>query len=45
MTGTTEFIIGTEVSCTDGACGELRRVVVDPVARPLPTSSSSRNMG
>ena len=35
MTGTTEFIIGTEVSCTDGVCGELRRVVVDPVARAL----------
>jgi sporulation protein YlmC with PRC-barrel domain len=31
----TEFTIGSEVSCSDGACGELRRVVVDPVARVL----------
>ncbi|MDA8315569.1 MAG: PRC-barrel domain-containing protein [Actinomycetota bacterium] len=30
-----QFIIGSSVSCTDGACGELRRVVVDPVARVL----------
>ena len=29
------FIIGSSVSCSDGACGELRRVVVDPVARVL----------
>ena len=27
------FAIGAEVSCTDGACGKLSRVVVDPVAR------------
>jgi PRC-barrel domain len=35
MTGATDFTIGSEVSCLDGACGELRRVVVDPVARAL----------
>jgi sporulation protein YlmC with PRC-barrel domain len=35
MTAVTEFTIGTEVSCTDGPCGELRRVVLDPVARAL----------
>lgn len=35
MTITTEFTIGSDVSCSDGACGELRRVVVDPVARAL----------
>ncbi|MHB1498883.1 MAG: PRC-barrel domain-containing protein [Acidimicrobiales bacterium] len=35
MTGETDFTIGSEVSCLDGACGELRRVVVDPVARAL----------
>jgi hypothetical protein len=35
MTGPTDFMIGSEVSCVDGACGELRRVVVDPVARSL----------
>jgi sporulation protein YlmC with PRC-barrel domain len=31
----TPFTIGTAVSCTDGDCGEVRRVVVDPVARTL----------
>jgi sporulation protein YlmC with PRC-barrel domain len=31
----TDFVIGSEVSCRDGVCGELRRVVVDPVARVL----------
>lgn len=30
-----DFTIGTKVACSDGACGELRRVVVDPVARAL----------
>jgi len=30
-----QFSIGTEVSCSDGVCGELRRVVVDPIARML----------
>jgi sporulation protein YlmC with PRC-barrel domain len=30
-----EFVIGSEVRCSDGVCGELRRVVVDPVARRL----------
>src|ERR1700683_2689286 len=29
----TEFIIGSSVSCSDGPCGELTRVVVDPAAR------------
>ncbi|MHB2027400.1 MAG: PRC-barrel domain-containing protein [Acidimicrobiales bacterium] len=35
MSEPTEFIIGSDVSCSDGTCGELRRVVVDPVARTL----------
>jgi sporulation protein YlmC with PRC-barrel domain len=35
MSDTADYVIGTEVSCTDGVCGELRRVVVDPVARVL----------
>lgn len=35
MTGATEFSIGSEVVCSDGACGEIRRVVIDPVARAL----------
>jgi sporulation protein YlmC with PRC-barrel domain len=35
MAETTPFTMGTEVSCSDGACGELSRVVVDPVARAV----------
>ncbi|HUZ42042.1 MAG TPA: hypothetical protein VMU68_11710 [Acidimicrobiales bacterium] len=35
MSETTEFTIGSDVFCSDGNCGELRRVVVDPVARAL----------
>ncbi len=35
MSETTEFIIGSEVACTDGVCGDLRRVVIDPVARAI----------
>ena len=35
MTEATEFTIGSEVTCSDGVCGELTRVVVDPVARAL----------
>jgi sporulation protein YlmC with PRC-barrel domain len=31
----TEFTMGNEVRCTDGECGTLRRVVVDPVSRSL----------
>jgi sporulation protein YlmC with PRC-barrel domain len=35
MPGTEQFTIGAEVSCTDGVCGKLSRVVVDPVAREV----------
>ena len=35
MTEAPEFTIGSEVVCSEGACGELRRVVVNPVARAL----------
>jgi sporulation protein YlmC with PRC-barrel domain len=35
MSDSTEFTIGSEVLCSEGACGELRRVVVNPVARAL----------
>ncbi len=35
MTDTTQFSIGVEASCIDGLCGEVSRVVVDPVARVL----------
>jgi len=33
MAGTEWFTIGAKVSCTDGACGRVSRVVVDPVAK------------
>jgi sporulation protein YlmC with PRC-barrel domain len=32
MAESTQFTIGADVSCTDGPCGEVIRVVVDPVA-------------
>ncbi|MHB1988840.1 MAG: PRC-barrel domain-containing protein [Acidimicrobiales bacterium] len=35
MSQGTEFTIGSEVACSDGACGVLSRVVVDPLARAL----------
>jgi len=35
MSETRDFTIGSEVTCRDGVCGELKRVVVDPVARAL----------
>jgi sporulation protein YlmC with PRC-barrel domain len=35
MPETTEFTIGAGVSCTDGVCGEVSRVVVDPIARAV----------
>ncbi len=35
MAGTEQFTIGAGVRCTDGACGTLSRVVVDPVAREV----------
>ena len=28
-----QYAIGAEVTCSDGVCGDLRRVVVDPIAR------------
>jgi sporulation protein YlmC with PRC-barrel domain len=30
-----EFTIGAEASCTDGVCGDVTRVVVDPIARAV----------
>ncbi len=35
MAETVPFTIGAEASCTDGGCGHLTRVIVDPVARAL----------
>src|ERR1039458_7799183 len=30
-----EFIIGSDVACSDGPCGVLSRVVVDPIANAI----------
>ncbi len=35
MAEMTPFAIGSDASCTDGVCGEVSRVVVDPVARAV----------
>lgn len=33
MAAATQFTIGVDANCTDGICGEVSRVVVDPIAR------------
>jgi sporulation protein YlmC with PRC-barrel domain len=35
MKGTTPFTLGASVSCSDGTCGTLTRVVIDPVTRTM----------
>jgi sporulation protein YlmC with PRC-barrel domain len=35
MAGTAQFTIGAEVSCSDGAAGQVSRVIVDPVAEKV----------
>ena len=35
MSDTTQYTIGAEVRCSEGVCGDLSRVVIDPVARVL----------
>jgi hypothetical protein len=35
MSAAAEYTIGSQVTCSDGPCGQLARVVVDPVARSL----------
>jgi sporulation protein YlmC with PRC-barrel domain len=35
MSESAQFAIGAQVTCRDGICGELDRVVVDPVAKAL----------
>ncbi len=35
MAETTQFTIGAEAHCTDGVCGEVSRVVVDPVGETV----------
>jgi len=33
MADVTKFMIGAEATCSDGVCGEISRVVIDPFAR------------
>jgi sporulation protein YlmC with PRC-barrel domain len=35
MTETVQFTIGAEASCSDGTCGAVTRVIVDPVAEAV----------
>lgn len=35
MAGTTPFTLGADVSCTDGICGKLSRLVIDPDTRTV----------
>jgi sporulation protein YlmC with PRC-barrel domain len=35
MAETTTFTIGAQASCTDGVCGDVIRVVVDPITRTV----------
>jgi sporulation protein YlmC with PRC-barrel domain len=35
MAETTQFTIGAEARCSDGVCGDVTQVVVDPVARAV----------
>ena len=35
MTGTADFVIGASASCSDGVCGKVSRVVIDPVAQTM----------
>jgi sporulation protein YlmC with PRC-barrel domain len=35
MPGVADFVMGTEASCTDGQCGKVIRVVIDPVAEAV----------
>jgi hypothetical protein len=35
MADTEQFTIGAKASCSDGVCGEVSRVVVDPLAHAL----------
>ena len=35
MAETMPFTIGAEASCTDGVCGKVSRIVVNPVARVI----------
>jgi hypothetical protein len=50
MKTSTDIAMGTAVSCTDGTCGRVTRVVIDPIAQVLthlvvgPRSGSGRGI-
>jgi sporulation protein YlmC with PRC-barrel domain len=35
MAAETEFTIGAKVSCADGSCGEIRRIIIDPATETV----------
>jgi len=35
MAAETELVVGAKASCTDGPCGEVTRLIVDPAARTV----------
>jgi hypothetical protein len=35
ISSATEYIVGSEVTGSDGICGDLRRIIVDPVAQTI----------
>jgi sporulation protein YlmC with PRC-barrel domain len=35
MAETADFLIGTDARCSDGPCGQVSRIVIDPVARTV----------
>jgi sporulation protein YlmC with PRC-barrel domain len=35
MAETADFLIGTDARCSDGACGQVSRIVIDPVAQTV----------
>jgi hypothetical protein len=34
MAGESQFTIGARANCTDGHCGEVRRLIIDPATTP-----------
>ena len=45
MAEETKFAIGATASCSDGPCGEVSRMIIDPATRRSRILSSSRNTG
>ena len=40
-----EFTIEAKASCSDGSCGEVRRLTIDPATDTVTTLSSNRDTG